>query len=185
MGNGKCRATAANCLPALAVINPVTFIQRPHFTGKSPKHPIIASLIAGGSVRRRLPKLQDSNPSQVEPLMNRILASLIVCASTLVAPLASLAAPITIPTGLNPGDQYRLAFVTTEALQSYSAAPDYNAFVTSTANSVPELAALGTTCASSGVPLSLMLGITLARTQTYPPASPSSDSTTSRSRLIT
>ena len=51
-----------------------------------------------------------------------------------------------VPTGLSPGDQYRLAFVTSttrDALSSNIA--DYNAFVSSAANSNPDLAALGTT----------------------------------------
>jgi hypothetical protein len=68
------------------------------------------------------------------------------CATFAVAPLAVSAAPITVPSGLNPGDQYRLAFVTstTRDALSFNVA-DYNAFVTTVANSVPELAALGTT----------------------------------------
>lgn len=79
--------------------------------------------------------------------MSRNIASLLLfVASVMLAPLATLAAPITVPTGLNPGDQYRLAFVTSTTRNSTSAnIADYNAFVTTAANSVPELAALGTT----------------------------------------
>jgi hypothetical protein len=79
--------------------------------------------------------------------MNRMLASLILfCATFAVAPLAASAAPITVPSGLNPGDQYRLAFVTSTTRDATSPnIADYNAFVTTAANSVPELAALGTT----------------------------------------
>ena len=56
-----------------------------------------------------------------------------------------LAAPTTLPTGLNPGDQYRLAFVTSATRDSTSSnIADYNDFVTATANAVPELLALGT-----------------------------------------
>ena len=57
---------------------------------------------------------------------------------------SALTASITIPTGLNPGDQYWIAFVTStirEATSSNSA--EYNAFATAAANSVTELAALG------------------------------------------
>ena len=50
----------------------------------------------------------------------------------------NLAAPITLPTGLNPGDQYRLGFVssTTRDATSQNIA-DYNDFVTATANRGP------------------------------------------------
>jgi len=59
---------------------------------------------------------------------------------------ASLSAPITIPAGLNPGDQYRLAFVTSTTRDATSSdIADYNAFVTAAANTQTELAALGTT----------------------------------------
>ena len=59
----------------------------------------------------------------------------------------SLAQPITVPTDLNPGDRYRLAFVTSDTTD----APlqwnieNYNAFVAGVAATVPELVALGTT----------------------------------------
>ncbi len=56
------------------------------------------------------------------------------------------AAPVTIPTGLAPGTQYRLAFLTTYIMDPSSPdIADYNAFVTSEANVSPELLALGTT----------------------------------------
>ena len=56
------------------------------------------------------------------------------------------AMPITVPTGLNPGDQYRLAFVTSTTRDATSTViADYNAFVTGVANAVTDLAALGTT----------------------------------------
>lgn len=58
----------------------------------------------------------------------------------------ALAAPITTPPGLNVGDSYRLAFVTSTATNGQSGnIADYNALATNTANSQPELAALGTT----------------------------------------
>jgi hypothetical protein len=73
------------------------------------------------------------------------------CATFALAPLAASAAPITVPTGLNPGDQYRLAFVTSTTRDATSSnIADYNAFVTTAANSVPELAALGTTWKAIG-----------------------------------
>jgi len=56
------------------------------------------------------------------------------------------AAPITAPTDLNPGDKYRLVFVTSTLIDAMSTdIADYNNFVTGVANGVPELAALGTT----------------------------------------
>ena len=65
---------------------------------------------------------------------------------------AAPAAPITtVPVGLNPGDPYRLVFVTsTEIFGRESAGgpadiSGYNTFATSAATAVPELNALGTT----------------------------------------
>jgi hypothetical protein len=63
-----------------------------------------------------------------------------------IAPQAANATPITVPTGLNPGDEYRLVFVTSTTRDATSSnIEDYNAFVTTAANSVPELLALSTT----------------------------------------
>ena len=83
--------------------------------------------------------------------MKHAYAFLLVFACLIFAPSSSVAAPITLPPGLNSGDQYRLVFVTsatTDALSSDIA--DYNAFVTAAASAVPELAALGTTWAAIG-----------------------------------
>lgn len=79
--------------------------------------------------------------------MHRIFASLILlCATFVVSPPAALAGPITVPSGLNPGDQYRLVFVTSTSRTANSTfIDDYNAFVTAVANSQPALVALGTT----------------------------------------
>jgi hypothetical protein len=64
---------------------------------------------------------------------------------SIITPVASYPAPITVPTSLNPGDQYRLAFVTSTTTDATSwNTAYYNAFVTNVANSVPELVALGT-----------------------------------------
>lgn len=55
------------------------------------------------------------------------------------------AVPVTVPAGLNPGDSYRLVFVTSTQRDNLSPViADYNAFVTAAANASP-LAALGTT----------------------------------------
>jgi hypothetical protein len=56
----------------------------------------------------------------------------IAAASALVGSSGeSLAAPITVPTGLNPGDRYRLAFVTSTTRDARSSnIADYNLFVT-------------------------------------------------------
>ena len=79
--------------------------------------------------------------------MKRFIASLILFCATFVVPhLSAFAGPITVPTGLSPGDQYRLAFVTSTSRDATSSnIADYNTFVTTDANSVPALAALGTT----------------------------------------
>lgn len=56
------------------------------------------------------------------------------------------AIPITVPTDLNLGDQYRLAFVTSTTRDAGSSSiSNYNTFVSGVASGVPELAALGTT----------------------------------------
>ena len=64
---------------------------------------------------------------------------------------AASAVPITVPTGLNPGDPYRLAFVTSTTRDATSTdIAVYNTFVTSVANGVAALAALGTTWTAIG-----------------------------------
>jgi hypothetical protein len=62
----------------------------------------------------------------------------------------------TVPIGLNPGDQYRLVFVTDGISASSSAnISTYNSFVTAQANSVLELSQLGTTWNVIGSTLSV------------------------------
>ncbi len=62
------------------------------------------------------------------------------------APSAAHALPITTPTDLASGDQYRLAFVTsTTTAATSSSIAYYNDFVTAAANTQPLLAGLGTT----------------------------------------
>ena len=65
----------------------------------------------------------------------------------LTAPGVAPPTPITVaPTGLNPGDEYRLAFWTSYTTTATSSdIADYNAFADGVANTVPELAALGAT----------------------------------------
>ena len=61
------------------------------------------------------------------------------------APTAS-AGPITVPPGLQAGDQYRLVFVTSTSTSTTSSSiAYYNAFVTKAANLDPALESLGTT----------------------------------------
>jgi hypothetical protein len=80
----------------------------------------------------------------------RLAATLAFAVAALV-PLAASAAPITVPTGLSPGEQYRLAFLTSTTRDASSTSiADYNAFVTNVAGTVPELVALGTTWAVIG-----------------------------------
>lgn len=68
----------------------------------------------------------------------------------MTASLAS-ATPITLPSGLNPGDTYFLAFVTAGTRNATSSnIADYDAFVTAQANSDPLLLALGTTWLAIG-----------------------------------
>lgn len=71
------------------------------------------------------------------------LTSLILLA---VLATTAQAEPITVPTDLNPGDQYRLVFVTSTTRNATSSdIADYNDFVSDVAAGVPELVALGTT----------------------------------------
>lgn len=78
--------------------------------------------------------------------MIRPFALLIFCPICLCVSLAAWAAPITVPTDLNLGDKYRLAFVTSTGRDgSSNDIADYNSFVAAVAAGVPELAALGAT----------------------------------------
>ncbi len=66
--------------------------------------------------------------------------------AVIVAPTGASAAIITTPLALSPGDQYRLAFVTSTTRDATSSnIADYNAFVTTAANSQTDLLALGAT----------------------------------------
>lgn len=77
--------------------------------------------------------------------------SLLAAAAVLCLATTSLAVPITQPTGLNQGDEYRLVFVSSTTRDATSSnIADYNAFVTAAANSSPELLALGTTWTAIG-----------------------------------
>jgi len=70
----------------------------------------------------------------------RVLAVLVVL-TTLVLPVTATATPIlTVPLGLNPGDQYRIAFVTSVTRDATSSnIVDYNDFVNAVANSLGSL----------------------------------------------
>ena len=88
--------------------------------------------------------------------MPRIIASLLIFATFIVAPLASTAAPITVPTDLSVGDKYRLAFVTSTTTVALSTnIADYNNFVAAVAAGVPELVALGNNWKAIGSTLSI------------------------------
>ena len=58
---------------------------------------------------------------------------------------------VTVPEGLNPGDQYRLVFVSSTTTTAENSDPAYyNNLVNTLANNVPALAALGTTWTTLG-----------------------------------
>ena len=77
--------------------------------------------------------------------MSRFARMSLVAAWICVATPA-LAAPVVSPPGLHSGDQYRLAFVTSTTRTAFTGdAAAYNSTVTARANSVAQLAALGTT----------------------------------------
>ncbi|MBC8230103.1 PEP-CTERM sorting domain-containing protein [bacterium] len=86
-------------------------------------------------------------------MFSRISSIFIICITTssFFFPLVALAVPITLPTSLNPGDQYRLAFLTPGTIDATSSdISTYNTFVTNEANAQVELAALGTTWKAIG-----------------------------------
>jgi hypothetical protein len=85
-------------------------------------------------------------------LRTRVIVSvLLLLGAFFVLPKAVLAAPITVPPGLQPGDHYRLAFVTSTTRDATSSdIADYNTFVTDVANTVPQLAALATKWSAIG-----------------------------------
>lgn len=64
----------------------------------------------------------------------------------LASQMSAVQAALIAPTGLSPGDQYRLVFVTSTSRDATSTeVEDYNDFVANVALSAPDLAALGTT----------------------------------------
>ena len=70
----------------------------------------------------------------------------LAAAACLLVQSAAQGAIITQPTGLSPGDQYRLVFLTSTARDATSTdIADYNTFVTGVATAVPQLDDLGTT----------------------------------------
>lgn len=78
--------------------------------------------------------------SIIRRVVVRSAFALLLCAGT---GISVQAAPIVLPAGLNPGDSYRLAFVTSAVTGAESSNINlYNTFVDNLANSVTELAAL-------------------------------------------
>ncbi len=79
-------------------------------------------------------------------MRNSIAVFLLAAVAALfVSPTFLPAAVVTVPTGLRPGDQYRLAFVTSTTRDATSSnIAEYNAFVTAAANLNPALTALNT-----------------------------------------
>ncbi|MCP5142443.1 MAG: hypothetical protein H6980_08850 [Gammaproteobacteria bacterium] len=75
----------------------------------------------------------------------RLTARLALAGLALVMSATANAAPITAPTGLIVGEQYRLAFITSGVTPvSSTDIATYDAFVTAQANTISELAALNT-----------------------------------------
>ena len=79
-------------------------------------------------------------------IQSKIVFAIVGAALCGLATTGALAMPITVPTSLNVGDQYRLAFVTSTVRNATSTdIAVYNSFVSAVAASQSELAALGTT----------------------------------------
>jgi hypothetical protein len=75
----------------------------------------------------------------------------LVAALICLAPCFAKADVVTVPTDLNPGDQYRLIFTSSSTTDATSTSiATYNTFVTGVALSVPQLAALSTTWTAIG-----------------------------------
>lgn len=85
------------------------------------------------------------------PSQRFVARHLVFVWSIAFASSVSVAALITIPTSLGPGDSYRLAFLTSTTRDAASSLiADYNTFVQTTADNVPVLQALGTTWKAVG-----------------------------------
>jgi hypothetical protein len=95
---------------------------------------------------------------------------------SLLAATSLQAAPTPVPTGLQPGDQYRLAFVTSGVRDATSPfISDYNDFVQDHADAVPELRKLGVSwnaiastffvdaCENTGTCMGIDLGVPIFR----------------------
>ena len=84
--------------------------------------------------------------------MRSIVAGVFIAgAVSALTPTSALAVPITTPTGLNPGDQYRLVFITSQAHNATSGdITVYNTFVDGLGDSAfPSLATTWTAIAST------------------------------------
>ncbi len=68
-----------------------------------------------------------------------------LCVCLLLVAFRAGAAQITLPPDLAPGDQYRLAFLTPSEISSAMSIAEFNSFVQSAADAVPEVSALGAT----------------------------------------
>src|SRR5262245_3450726 len=77
--------------------------------------------------------------------MHQLKCACLITTVVLIAAALSpaCATPIIVPVGLQPGDHYRLAFVTVGTTNALSdVISTYNSFVSAEAMNVPELAAL-------------------------------------------
>lgn len=84
---------------------------------------------------------------KIYPILFAILAGITAIGlAVVIFPSKVNALPITTPDDLDPGDEYRLAFVTSTVGEAFTGDIDvYNDFVTVAANSQAALVALGTT----------------------------------------
>jgi hypothetical protein len=87
----------------------------------------------------------------MRPTLLALVPHLVATFIFMAATSASHAQPTAVPTGLNSGDQYRLAFVTSTTITATSSdIATYSAFVTGVANTVAQLRVLGTTWTAIG-----------------------------------
>ncbi len=99
------------------------------------RHPIIHDAV-----------ISSENSATTSARRWRFVAVLVFAASLIEMTSGAFAAPITIPDALNPDDEYRLVFITSQSRNATSGnIADYNTFVTNLANTQAALSNLGTT----------------------------------------
>ncbi|MEI7908058.1 MAG: autotransporter-associated beta strand repeat-containing protein [Verrucomicrobiota bacterium] len=136
-----------------ATPNPTITLHIPHSNSLNPLNPNPVFAHSSGAVCNKTSGgtgAYDFSASAVTPVIYQVVSSdSLITKNYAVSITANIAKPgeiLPVPVGLQPGDQYRLVFVTSGTRDATSASiADYNAFVAAAATAVPALNALGTT----------------------------------------